>query len=276
MRRHSLAGGLAVLGAAAALVVAQIGVLATSVYPQGSTGYDISYPQCQTSYPTGAFGIVGVNKGYPFTYYNPCFASEWDSAQTTASVSVYINTGYDPSYTNSTDGRHTTADCVTRSTGVGANGAQQSAWAVGCSEAERSVEYASCGDNVIPSTCSTIVSPAAWWLDVESGNSWCGQAGTSCSDLSLNDYTIQGVLDTLHRLSNSQVPVGVYSTSSQWTAIVGWAAPAFTGIDADWLATGARSAKSARSYCKTTGFTGSAPVWLVQFLPGRYDADYAC
>ena len=276
MGRHSVLGGLAVVAAAAGLLVGQMGVFATSAFTPGSTGYDISYPQCQTTYPSGAFGIVGVSKGYPFTYYNPCFASEWSYAQRSVNASLYINTGYDPSYTNSTDGRHTTADCVTRSAGHGTNGAQQAAWAVGCSEAERSVEYASCGDNVIPSTCATIATPAVWWLDVEFGNSWCGQSGTSCTDLSLNDYTIQGIVDTLHQISNNQVPVGVYSTSTQWTSIVGSSPIAFTGINADWQATAVRSAKTAKSYCKNSGFAGSAPIWLVQFLPGRYDADYAC
>jgi hypothetical protein len=275
MGRHSLAGALAALGAAAGLILGQVGASA-STYPTGSVGYDISYPQCGTTYPGGSFGIVGVNQGYPFTYYNSCFTSEWTYAGTTASPSLYINTGYDPSYTNSTDGRHTTPDCLSKSSAVIGNNSQQLAWAVGCSEAERSVGYASCQNPTTPDSCTTTVQPAAWWLDIETANSWCGRPGTRCKDLSLNQYTIQGTLDTLHSASENPAgaPVGVYSTPNAWTKIVGQYQ--ISGITADWQATGVTSASQAKSYCSTSGFAGAAPVWLVQFLPGGYDADYAC
>ena len=257
-----------VLSVAVVLVTGQMNAFA---YATGSVGFDISYPQCGTSYPSGSFGIVGVNGGYPFTYYNNCFLSEWAYAQQrTTNPGLYINTGYDPSYT-AVDGRHTIADCVTPSTGVRSTSAQQKAWAVGCSEAERSIGWASCQNSTNPSNCSTTVSPTGWWLDVETGNSWCGQAGTNCSDLSLNQYTVQGIVDTLNKRFGA--PVGVYSTTYQWKAIVG--SNAVLGIAADWLATGVRTQKRAKSYCMTTGFTRS-PIWLVQFLPGSYDADYAC
>lgn len=275
MGRRSWLGGVAVVATVAGLILGQSSALAASTYVGGSVGYDISYPQCGTSYPSGAFGIVGINAGYPFTYYNDCFSSEWSYAELSTSPSLYLNTGFDPSYTNGSDGRHTTADCATKSGSVVGSGGQQLAWAVGCSEAERSVEWASCGDNAFPSTCSSTVKPSAWWLDVETGNSWCGQPSTACSDLSLNQYAIQGILDTLRTPAENPAaaPVGIYSTSSQWAAIVGGGQ--VNGVDADWVATGTRTAKRARSYCSGSGFTGS-PVWLVQFLPGSYDADYAC
>lgn len=268
--RHSLIGPVAVLATAAVMLIGQVSA-AAATYSPNTTGYDISYPQCNSTYPSGQFGIVGVNGGYPFTYYNSCFTSEW--AYAAPNRSLYINTGYDPSYT-SIDTRHSTQDCVNRSTAVNAATSQQRAWAVGCSEAERSVAYASCQDPTLANPCATTVASAAWWLDIETGNSWCGQPSTACSDLSLNQYTIQGILDTLHRLSNA--PVGVYSTSYQWSAIVGSNPILFSGIAADWLATGLRSTKRARQYCSSAGFTGSAPIWLVQYLPGSYDADYAC
>lgn len=261
---------VAVLAAGAALILAQVSA-AAATYSSGTVGYDISYPQCGTAYPSGAFGIVGVNGGYPFTYYNTCFTSEW--AYAAPNGSLYINTGYDPSYT-SIDTRHSTQDCVTRSAAVNAPASQAQAWAVGCSEAERSVAYASCQDPTLQNPCASTVAPAAWWLDIEIGNSWCGQQGTNCVDLSLNQYTIQGIVDTFHRLSTA--PVGVYSTSSQWNAIVGSNPMLFSGIAADWLATGLRTAKKAKERCASAGFTGSVPIWLVQYLSGGYDADYAC
>ena len=268
--RRVLVGTAAAVASAAGLVLGQTSAFA-STYLSGSRGYDLSYPQCGASYPSGAFGIVGVNAGYPFTYYNSCFSAQWAYATQTASPSVYINTGYDPSYT-AVDGRHTLTECANLSTSISGTTGQKQAWAVGCSEAERSIGWASCQSATDPGTCTTTITPAAWWLDVETGNSWCGQPSTNCTDLSLNQYTIQAILDTLHSRSTS--PVGVYSTGYQWSSIVG--GNQITGVSADWLATAQRSAKRARSYCASTGFTGAAPVWLVQFLPGSYDADYAC
>ena len=47
-----------------------------------------------------------------------------------------------------------------------------------------------------------------------------------------------------------------------------------SGFLADWVATGAASAKRARTSCGT-GVTG-APVWFVQYLRSGFDTDYAC
>lgn len=281
MRRHSVAAGVAVLAAGAGLLVGQIAASASSPYASTAVGYDISYPQCNAAYPNGSFGIVGINQGYPFTYYNSCFTSEWAYASTTPSPSLYVNTGYDPSYTNSTDGRHTTSDCLSKSSAVRGSSSQQKAWAVGCSEAQRSVAYASCQNPTEPSACATTVQPAAWWLDVETANSWCGRPGTRCKDLTLNQYALQGVIDTLETPAENPAgaPVGIYSTPNAWTTIVG--SNTVSNVSANWRATGLTSDAQAQAYCSGNGFTRLAggsypPVWLVQYLPGGYDADYAC
>ncbi len=80
-------------------------------YAPGSTGYDISYPQCSGGYPAGSYGIVGVNGGYPFVHYNPCLAAEYAHSPNAA---LYINTGYDPLYTQ-VDGQYTTKGCLAKS-----------------------------------------------------------------------------------------------------------------------------------------------------------------
>jgi hypothetical protein len=131
---------------------------------------------------------------------------------------------------------------------------QQAAWAAGCSEAQRDLSYAS---------AQSASAPSVWWLDVETANSW------STTDLTLNAYTIQGIVATL-RLSTS-VPIGVYSTPSQWAAITGgYQAP----VDANWVASGQRTVRRAKQSCGSLGFTG-AKVWLVQYV-ANYDHDLAC
>jgi len=250
--RKSILGSVLAGGA---LLATHIGAAASGdPYTGGTTGYDYSYVQCGTPAPAAqAFGAVGVNGGYPFTYYNQCLGAEYGAGPVNQTA-LYVNTGYDPSYT-AIDGRHTEQDCADASTGIVATAEQQAAWAVGCSEAERDVLYAG--------SQGVTANPMAWWLDVETSNSW------STSDLSLNRYTIDGLVTELRALTSS--PIGVYSTSSQWQSITGGFQPA---VDGTWVATGTRTAKRARQACTAPSFTG-VPVWLVQYV-GTYDHDIAC
>ncbi len=241
------------IAAAAVIALAASAFAGFDPYVSGTVGYDYSYIQCGSAAPTGKFGIVGVNAGYPFTYYNSCLSTEFAAAANKGNAAVYINTGYDATYTQ-IDGHHTTQDCSNKSASVNGTPAQQAAWAVGCSEAQRDGSYAS---------AQSAAAPTTWWLDVETANSW------STTDLSLNRYAIQGIVDTL-RLATS-VPIGVYSTSVQWNAITGGYQPA---VDANWIATGQRTLKRAKRYCSSAGFTG-AKVWLVQYVT-TIDRDYVC
>lgn len=236
-----------ILATATSLLTAQ----AAPAYPHGSTGNDISYPQCGVASPAGAFNIVGVNGGYPFVHYNPCLGDQYRSSPHAA---LYINTGYDPLYTQ-VDGQHTTPECLTRSAAIPGSAEQKAAWAVGCSEASRSIAYAA---------SQGVANPRGWWLDVETENSW------SSTDLSLNQHTVQGIVDTLHRTSTAAV--GIYSTGYQWHKIVGDLP--VTGVRANWVATGSPSAEEAHGRCGT-GFSG-APVWLVQYNEGGFDTNYVC
>src|SRR5437879_4153129 len=223
-----------------AAVVLVLGAVNAAAFTSGSSGYDIGYLQCNTAYPSGAFGIVGVDSGWPFISSlhpgNPCLASEYAHSP---SAGLYVNTGFDPSYT---DSNHTTADC---------------------SEAQKDLAYvASVG----------IAAPSGWWLDVETANSWCGQSGTNCTDLSLNQQTIQGLIDTL--AANSTAPIGIYSTGYQWSSIVGTLA--VSGAAADWYASGLRSGKHATAYCGSGSSFSGAPVTIVQYGTSSSDRDYAC
>lgn len=89
-------------------------------------------------YSQFTWGIIGVDSGYPFMSAahpgNPCLASEYRHA---TSPGLYVNTGYDPIYT---DSNHTTASCKSQSATVAGNAGQQAAWAVGCSEAQETTD----------------------------------------------------------------------------------------------------------------------------------------
>jgi hypothetical protein len=208
-----------------------------------------------------SFGIVGVDSGFPFfsgAPGNPCLSGEYHQ---TPNAGLYINTGYDPSYTDSS---HTTASCATQSMAIAGTSDQQKAWAVGCSEAQQDYGYAS---------GKGIASPRGWWLDVETANSWCGQHGVSC-DLSLNQYTIQGIIDTFTHIG--ALPIGIYSNRATWSAIVGNLP--VSGASSDWVASGTNTAQQAATYCSSGDSFSGALVSLVQFVTNNnsVDRDYAC
>jgi len=231
------------LGASTAVALAfnaTPALAATDPYTPGSTGYDVSYPQCGGGTPGGAFGIIGVNGGRPFSA-NSCLATEYAAAPQSPAASLYINSGYSGAYR-----RNITSNCSASSASVSGTSAQKQAWAIGCSEAATSIDYAG---------RQGAANVAAWWLDVETGNSW------SSSNLTLNQYAIQGAAS---RLLQTGLPVGVYSTTYMWKTITGGSFTP-TGIAADWVAAGA---------CNTP-FTNS-PVWLTQATTGGVDYDTAC
>jgi hypothetical protein len=223
-------------------VVAAMGALAaTDPYPTGLSGYDVSYPQCRGTTATGSFAIVGVNGGRPFTN-NSCLGAEYAAAPKSTAPSLYINTGYAGAYRN-----NITAGCSALSGSVSGTSRQVQAWAIGCSEADTSMSYAA---------AQGATSPAAWWLDVETANSW------SSSNLSLNRYAIQGAVT---RMAQPGLPVGIYSTGSMWSAITGGNFTP-TSVAADWEAAGGSC---------SAPFT-SSPVWLVQSTASGVDSDFAC
>lgn len=261
---HRLKFALPVAAAVFWLLPNQVGALA---YTSATYGYDLSYPQCgpplfippslASPSQTWNFGVIGVDGGWPFISPqhpgNACLGQEY---QGTVSPALYINTGYATVYT---DAKHTTAGCASLSRSISGNSSQRKAWAVGCSEASKSMAYAA---------SQGASYPAGWWLDVEIGNSWSSNTG-------LNQYAIQGIIDTIHQNSPPSVPVGIYSTAFQWNSIVG--SRRVTGIAADWVAT-AGSVQQAAGYCSRS-FSGD-PVWLVQYAADyqgtSFDGDYAC
>jgi hypothetical protein len=104
-----------------------------------------------------------------------------------------------------------------------------------------------------------------WWLDVESANSWSAQQDT-------NAAAVQGALDYLRSVHVASL--GIYSTLTDWEALIGPAAPqaAFGGL-LNWRP-GATNLQDAPSWCSRTVSGGR--VKYVQFPSGGFDTDFAC
>lgn len=220
-------------------------------------GYDVSWPQCGGAYPAGsAFGIVGVNKGIVFSP-NPCLASEisWAGGARTA---LYANTGNpgpalskhwplgqtSPRFCDAAN--PDTADCAFD---YGYNAAADS-------YADAVAAFSSLGITVSPSA-------SAWWLDVETGNSWR-------SDVLLNTAALAGEVEYL--TSAGVGTIGFYSTQYQWNVITGGTSD--FAAHPSWVA-GAPDEQAALSNCAGAGFTGGG-VALAQFPSGGFDANVRC
>jgi hypothetical protein len=263
--------GLVLLAASPAAVAAARPTVGTvNVHGAPSVGYDISYPQCGSAFPTNvAFGIVGVNKGIVFSP-NPCLGSgngpselAWGGG---VQAQLYANTG-NPGPALSThwpNGQTSPRACNTAaSPGADtANCAYDYGWNAAADSYQTAVRaYISLG---LASTGATSTPTAnVWWLDVETGNSWR-------SDVSLNVAALQGAVAYLQ--SAGAARIGFYSTQQQWNQITGGTL-AFAA-QASWVA-GASSARQARSNCGGDAFTG-AFVELAQYFAKGFDADLRC
>jgi hypothetical protein len=295
--------GSALIGALAPApaFAASMGKAVPSSATSGTTGADVSWPQCGHRLPSRqAFGIVGVNDGTAASF-SPCVASEaaW-AASTTGSagqpkVAFYVNTanpfgagswwptsdssrpavGAAPYPTGAlpvstvtySDG--SAVGCTSTAPGVGAYDGR-CAYVYGYVRAEQAVEWAK-------EQIGASFSPAGyrWWLDVETSNTW--QKDTSANAASLAGAAAY--------LQHAGLGVGVYSTTAQWTTIVGGTnatIPALPngspsnliGLD-EWGA-GAPSLAGAQSNCTSaTPFTGGANR-LMQYVSGSTDYDVSC
>jgi hypothetical protein len=230
---------LAVVFIAAVLGLTQAPAGAVSG-PYSGTGYDVSYPSAQctaSSYPPG-FAIIGLGGGRPFTT-NACLTHEWGAAATNGTPSLYFNTGYAGAYA-----RQITSVCTSAAAAgkvppspAGTSGHQRStevqAWEIGCSEAAYAAAHQ-------PGT------PAMWWADVETGNSWS-------TTTAYNDFAIDGIAYEISALGSA---IGFYSTPAMWNKIAGAGFDSTPAITADWQPGSASS-------CPASGFSTS-PVWLFQ------------
>lgn len=237
MKRVMLFAGT--LLAASMLTVSQ--AFASSVYPTGSTGVDVSYPNCSASIPSVSFGIVGVTGGLVYST-NSCLATE---AGHFADLSLYVNTGLNAS-SKSTYYAQAMSTC---------NGdVYCAAYNYGYNAGVSAIDYAN----------SQGVHSAKWWLDVETSNSWT-------SDILQNQRSVQGEYDAL--ATTGATTIGIYSTTTQWQSVTG-------GWQNNWPSWGATTwttAAQAQTYCTGHQFTGG-PSLLMQYKSrkSKLDQDVAC
>jgi hypothetical protein len=214
---------------------------ALSVYPTGSSGIDISYPNCSAAISPVSFGVVGVTGGLVFSH-NNCAAAE---AKHFNDLSLYVNTGLN---TSSSSQYYIQAQ-------VGCNGdANCTAYNYGSNAAKDAIAYANAQG----------ISSTKWWLDVETSNTWS-------SNTLQNQKSLQGEYDLL--AANGATTVGIYSTSAQWQSITG----GWQNNWPNWGATTWTTAKQAQSYCTGHQFTGGASL-LMQYKTkqSKVDQDVAC
>ena len=233
-------------------------------------GYDISFPQCGGLFPDSpAFGIVGVNGGRAMSA-NPCLGAgavpselAWAGGP---SAQLYANTG-NPGPALSThwpNGQSSPRACNT-ATAPGADTAD-CAYDYGWNAAADSYQtavlaYISLGLAAPGATRTPLAN--AWWLDVETGNSWRSAAA-------LNVAALQGEFDYLQSVGAASV--GFYSTSFQWNQIT--AGTKVFAAAPGWVA-GAGTIAGARASCSSGGFTGG-PVVMAQYAANGFDADWRC
>jgi hypothetical protein len=210
-------------------------------YISGSTGVDVSWPNCSASIPKTGFGIVGVTGGKNFSQ-NSCLKAE---AAHFSNLSLYVNTGY-PGQGTSLAYQNTPQACGTFDLNC-------VAYNYGYNAGIYAFNYAE----------SQGVSSDTWWLDVETMNTWS-------SDIAQNRSSLQGEFDALKDAGIGTI--GVYSTTYQWGVITG----GWQNNLPSWGATTWTTAKQAAKYCKGHEFTGG-PSYLMQYTPKRsLDQDVAC
>ena len=253
------------------LVAAALSLVAGPAYaghrqpppPSTPTTYDVSYPQCGRALPTNITGgIVGVNNGIVLSG-NPCVASEytWASSGSTYAPAFYANTGNPgPAYSSHWPSGQTLPQ-VCDGTNSSAC-AYDYGWNYGLDAFNRA------------SAVTSTASGATWWLDVETGNSWetlesaYGQTATAQAN---DRSSLAGAVAALQ--GKGVGVIGVYSTSLQWSQIMGSSGVQFAAQPA-WVA-GVSGLSTAQANCSSTSFTGGH-VTLAQYASNGYDADYHC
>ncbi len=257
-------GAMTALLAAVAVLIAPQPAMAS--HDPDPVGIDISWPQCGSRPPAGqAFAIIGVNGGLANDS-NPCFLRQlsWAQRSTGATiqpkVALYVNTANPGLQASWWPASNTTRQGTSIYNPYGS-----------CRNAEGAAcafvyGYSMAQDDA---TLRNVPDPLAyrWWLDVETMNSW------SRFDFTANRASLEGMVAYFAGIG---ADVGLYSTSYQWSLIVG-VVPTGSPLNGlpSWLA-GARNEADARVRCSSDPLTSGGTVSLVQYVKGDLDYNVSC
>ena len=262
----------AVTAALVTIATATLAIAASTALPASSTGYDISWPQCNSAFPPSpGFGIVGVNDGAPFTV-NKCLDRElrWAQGGVNPVPAFYLNSGNGGPIGNG----NWPSTQITPKVCRGANSvpcAYDYGWNAGIAS-YADVVQAENVDGVASPNVAAISSP--WWLDVETGNAWETKAdsyGPSAASAANDAAMLEGEVAYLQSVHVSSI--GFYSTSSMWQGITGGSVSALDALPV-WIP-GAGDIVQAQANCTLPSFTGGR-VALIQYPSRGYDGDYVC
>jgi len=254
------------------IATATLAIAASTALPASSTGYDISWPQCNSAFPPSpGFGIVGVNDGAPFTV-NKCLDRElrWAQGGVNPVPAFYLNSGNGGPIGNG----NWPSTQITPKVCRGANSvpcAYDYGWNAGIAS-YADVVQAENVDGVASPNVAAISSP--WWLDVETGNAWETKAdsyGPSAASAANDAAMLEGEVAYLQSVHVSSI--GFYSTSSMWQGITGGSVSALDALPV-WIP-GAGDIVQAQANCTLPSFTGGR-VALIQYPSRGYDGDYVC
>jgi hypothetical protein len=239
---------------------------------------DVSFPQCGGPLPrldNGYAGVLGTNGGMSFTT-NPCLVGELGWAKKLAGPpAFYANTGNPGPLLARTwpVGQTSPKTCSSAnpdSPGCAYDYGWNSAW----QSYTVAVDAAQRLHHVDRDNARHRAANVAWWLDIETMNSWRTlDDGPSLHAAQSDIATIAGEVDALRTIGVESV--GIYSTSFQWNEITGGVTHGrFAGIPV-WLA-GYGSKADAIAGCADRSFTGG-PVQMTQYLGADgFDADVVC
>lgn len=251
-----------------------------TVPTQTKLGIDISWPQCEAVLPTDkAFAIIGVNGGLANDT-NRCLSDQlaWGALSTGITsqdkLQLYVNTANPggmataswPSSNVDSLGSIVTnpygtcdnADSLACAYMYGWNRAAEDAW-------WRFVPAArAAGVNDNPSAY-------IWWLDVETENTW--KTGSIFATQS-NVADLEGMTAYFKSIN---ARVGLYSTASMWSSIVGKAVSIDSNLNGlpNWRPGGANQ-KLAQKACSAAPLTTGGKVVMTQFILNNLDYNYSC
>jgi hypothetical protein len=271
--RHALRLLVVALAVAAGVLVAP-STASADEDAEDVVGFDVSHPQCDSELPDEpAFVVVGVNGGLS-TKANPCLADQlawaWNAADSVPGqpkALLYLNTANpgelrEQVSTWPDSGSTPYGDCE------GEND-RACSWQYGWERAQNSV-VSFFTPAARAARVDSVPSRYTWWLDVETMNTW--QSG-SAEARARNRATLEGM--TAYLLARG-ARVGVYSTSYQWSEIVG-SVPSSSNLVGrnSWLA-GATTLDEARTNCRRAPLVPGGRVTLTQFVPDDLDRNHSC